>query len=142
MKKIILASALMVAGLSFVACDSDDNTGSQNPMVGTWEATELSYFRPDLGEDSSHPFSAIKGDCNVDILTINEDNSAILDVEEGDNCEEDLLNGEWNDETVTIAGEEAPRSVISIEGNELKLKYKANYSNFPPADITVTYIRK
>lgn len=146
MKKIILASALAFAGLSFVACDSDDNTGGdeQSLMVGTWEAKEYSYIRPDNQQEYTHDFSTITGTCEVDILTINENNSAVLSTETKnaeDICEENLINGEWNEETVTIEGEEVPRIVVESTENTLKLKYPYMYM-MGGAEITVTYIKQ
>lgn len=144
MRKIVLASALVMTGLGFVACDSDDNSGNQNQMIGTWEAKEYSYIRPDNQQEYTHDFSTITGGCEVDVLTISENNSAILNTEtknEEDICEENLINGEWNEETVTIEGEEVPRIVVESTENTLKLKYPYVYM-MGGTDITVTYTRQ
>ncbi|WP_277633060.1 hypothetical protein [Avrilella dinanensis] len=144
MRKIVLASALVMAGLGFVACDSDDNSGDQNQMIGTWEATDLSYTMPD-GNSHTWPFDhpSIKQGCATDYLTLSGNNNASLkeNNKEGDDCVDVTITGTWNDETVTINGEEEPRRVIDVTETTLTLEYPYSFMGFE-TDITVTYTRQ
>src|SRR5690606_36755005 len=144
MRKIVLASALVMAGLGFVACDSDDNSGDQNQMIGTWEATELSYTMPDGNSHTwqfDHP--SIKKGCATDYLTLSRNNNASLkeNNKEGDDCVDVTFTGTWNDETVTINCEEEPRRVIEVAETTLTLEYPFSFMGFE-SDITVTYTRQ
>ena len=144
MRKIVLASALVMAGLGFVACDSDDNSGDQNQMIGTWEATDLSYTMPD-GNSHTWPFDhpSIKQGCATDYLTLSGNNNASLkeNNKEGDDCVDVTITGTWNDETVTINGEEEPRRVIDVTETTLTLEYPFTFGQFS-TDVTVTYTRQ
>lgn len=145
MRKIVLASALVMAGLGFVACDSDDNSGDQNQMVGTWEATDLSYTMPD-GNSHTWPFDhpSIKQGCATDYLTLSGNNNASLtenNKNDADECIDSVIDGVWNDETVTINGEEEPRRVIDVNETTLTLEYPYSFMGFE-TDITVTYTRQ
>lgn len=145
MKKIILASALAFAGLGFVACDSDDNTGGeQSLMVGTWEATEFTYTMPD-GNSHTWDFDnpIFKQGCATDYLTLSRNNNASLkeNNKEGEDCVDVTTTGTWNEETVTIEGEEQSRTVIDVTETTLKLEYSYSFMGMV-TDITVTYIKQ
>lgn len=148
-RKILFASACVIAGLGFTACSSDDDnnpTLETNLLVGDWKATELSYtFTIPGGEPQTHtfPFSQITDGCDVDELELRANNSADLETENkvDEVCVESHTAGTWNDTSVTIEGEEAAREVISVDATKLVLKYMMNYGNYGSTAVTVSYSR-
>ncbi len=142
MKKIFLASALFIGGLAFFSCSSDDDsgTGSNNPMVGEWTAVNITYEIPGMGTHTV-PFSAITDGCDVDELELKADNSADLETEAKVDgvCVESHSAGTWNDNSVTITGEENPRSVVSVSNSELQLKYVMTYEGYGTTEVVVSY---
>lgn len=140
-KKVLFASAIVVAGLGFTACSSDDdNTVETNAMVGEWKAQTVSYVRPDTGQTMTHDFSMITGGCDVDELELRSNNVADLEIESkvAENCVESHIAGTWNDTSVTIAGEEAAREVVSVSATELVLKYEMTWG-YGTTEVTVNY---
>lgn len=150
-KKVLFASAVVVAGLGFTACSSDDDnpTVEANPLVGEWKAETISYdfVNPQTGETmtNTHPFShpMISEGCDVDELELRANNVADLEIESKvDNaCVESHIAGTWNDTSVTIEGETPAREVVSVTATELKLKYMMTFPAFGTTEVTVTYLR-
>ena len=144
-KKVLFASAILVAGLGFTACSSDDDNNppvEANPLVGEWKAETVSYVRPDNGETMTHDYNMITFGCDVDVLTLFADNTSDLEVYDKveEDCVENHKSGTWNDEAVTVEGEEAPREVISVNDSELELKYEMTYG-YGTTVVTVKYSR-
>lgn len=147
MKKLVLASAIVLGSLGFVACDSDDNSGEQTPNIleGTWEADELSYTMPD-GQSHTWAFDheSIKQGCATDYLTILANNSASLtenNMDDTGNCVDVVIDGTWTEDTVTIEGETEPRTIIEVTETTLTLEYPFSFGQFE-TDVTVTYNRQ
>lgn len=142
-KKVLLTSAVLVAGLGFTACSSDDdNNTTPNPLLGDWKAQTVSYVRPDTGETMTHDFAMITNGCDVDELELKADNIADLETESKIDgvCVEAHAPGTWNENSVTILGETAPRQIVSVSGTELLLKYMMTYQ-FGTTEVTVKYSR-
>jgi len=90
----------------------------------------------------NHP--AIKEGCDTDYLTLSADNNASLtenNKNDAGECTDVILDGVWNDETITIQGEEEPRKVIDVNETTLTLEYPFSFMGYE-TDITVTYTRK
>lgn len=141
-KKVLFASAVVVAGLGFTACSSDDDnpTVEANPLVGEWKAQTVSYVRPDTNETMTHDFSMITGGCDVDDLELRADKVADLERESGEGCPETHTPGTWNDEEISIEGEEKSREIISVSATELVLKYNMTWG-YGTTDVTVKYAK-
>lgn len=148
-KKVLFASAVVVAGLGFTACSSDDDNNpviDANLRVGEWKAVELSYsFTIPGGEPQTHtfPFSTITNGCDVDELELRANNSVDLETESkvGEVCTEAHIAGTWTDTAITVQGEETPREVVSVTASELVLKYMMEYGNYGTTEVTVKYTR-
>lgn len=142
MRKVFVLATLAVASLGFTACNSDDDNTTTNPMIGEWKAQTLSYVRPDNGQTMTHDFSLITGGCDVDELELRQNNTADLEREGkiDEVCVESHTAGTWNENSVTIEGETAPREVISVSATELVLKYNMTWQ-FGNTDVTVKYTK-
>lgn len=142
MKKILLASFLV--GMVFTSCSSDDDSGSSNnnPRVGDWKATEITYTIPGMG-DHTVAFSSITQGCDVDELFLKANNTVELETEAKTNevCVESIITGTWNDTTVSINGESEPRQVISVTNTELVLRYEMTYPQYGTTMVSVKYVK-
>lgn len=144
MKKLIFASILGLASFGFVACSSDDDSSTPintDPMVGDWKAVELSYSIPN-GPSHTFPFSAITAGCDVDEIELRANNSADVEVENKVNevCAEVHHVGTWNNEVISVEGLN-DKQVVSVDANQLVLKYWMTYSTYGDLEVTVKYIR-
>jgi hypothetical protein len=143
MKKLLFASILGLSSLGFVACSSDDDSTPVNadPMVGEWKAVELSYTIPN-GPTHTFPFSAITNGCDVDDIELRANNSADVEVENkvNDVCTEQHYTGTWNNEVVNVEGLN-PKQVVSVDANQLVLKYWMTYGTYGDIEVTVKYNR-
>ncbi|MBW3518541.1 hypothetical protein [Flavobacterium sp. NKUCC04_CG] len=150
MKKLIYMSTLVLAALTINSCSSSDDNNIPNPidpepsnkLIGKWEATNLTYTYP--AGTNTHPFATIKEGCAVDIIELLPLKVGTVKVENkvGQNCEGSTDVVAWNDETISVVGEETKRTIISVNDTELVLKYKMNYPKFGTTDVTVSYTRK
>ncbi len=142
MKKIVFASFL--AGMLITSCSSDDDSGNgnNNPMVGDWKATEITYTIPGMG-DHTVAFSSITQGCDVDELGLKANNTVELETEAKINevCVESTTTGTWNDTTVNINGETETRQVISVSNTELVLRYEMTYPQYGTTMISVKYVK-
>lgn len=146
MKKLFFASALILTGLGITACSSDDDSSGgsvvTNPMIGEWEAVELSYIMP--GSDTSHtfPFTAITAGCDVDEIVLTSNFASKLDVETKEEgvCIEKTYVGSWDNEKITFDGMNT-KYVVSSSETELVLRYEMTYSTYGDLEVTVKYTK-
>lgn len=142
MRKIVFASFL--AGMVITSCNSDDDSGNgnNNPMVGDWKATEITYTIPGMG-DHTVAFSSITQGCDVDELELKANNTVELETEAKVDglCVEFTITGTWNEDTVTVNGETEPRQVESVNNSELVLKYEMTYPQYGTTMVSVKYVK-
>lgn len=144
MKKFFVASIVGLSSLGFIACSSDDDSTPTNndPMVGSWKATDLTYTVPVIGTHTV-PFSATTDGCDVDELELKANNTIDLERESKVNevCTETHTGGSWNATTVTVEGETEPREVVSATPNAIELKYEMTFGTYGTTYVTVKYVR-
>lgn len=142
MKKLLFASAILVAGLGFTSCSSDDDVAHfENELVGTWKAEMLKY---DAGVHSGeYPFDheVFKQGCATDYLTLNADHVASLKENNklDEACVDVITEGNWNNEKITING--VDRTVDFVNETELILTYPLTFMG-QTLDVEVSYSRQ
>jgi len=142
MKKLVYLSAFLLAGLAVTSCGSDDSSPiKQSPLIGKWQASSLSYTYP--GGTNTHDFSAIKDGCAVDVIEFQSDKVTLTEEQKvEDKCTKSTHSGVYTDKIVSMADEDLPRQIISVNSTELVLKYSMEYPKFGRTDVEVKYIRK
>ncbi len=146
-KRNLLAVFLLATAGFFSSCSDDDNnspTVTPNLLEGTWKAETLSYDIPGVHSgtfDFDDPM--MKQGCATDFLTIKSGGIAELTENNkvDENCIDEVIDGTWTEETITIVGETAPRQISSVNNNELILVYPFTWFG-QTTDITVTYSRQ
>ncbi|MDO4728634.1 MAG: hypothetical protein Q4B43_06480 [Bacteroidota bacterium] len=144
-RKVLLAVAMV--GFAAVSCSDDNNKSTSiSPLIGTWKAETLSYDVPGV-HAGTYPFNhpMIKHGCDTDYLELKEGNISKLTennkvIDAGD-CENADFTGTWVNDKIFLNGK-AERTILSIEGDTLKLTYPMQFGNFPEIDVVVKYSRK
>lgn len=142
-KKNLLGVFLLAAAGFFGSCSSDDNNSNVS-LEGEWKAETLSYDIPGVHSgtfDFDDPM--VKQGCATDFLTIKSGGIAELTENNkvDENCIDEVIDGTWTNETVTISGEETPRQISSVSSDELVLIYPFTFMG-QQTDVTVTYSRQ
>lgn len=143
MKKLFAFAVAAVIGFGAVSCNNDDDSKNVSPLVGTWKAETVSYTFGD--QTHTYPYNVDGGPfagCPVDMLNLNENNSAVLEEHipnEADECTTVASNGTWTDTNVNV--KDIDRTVVSIDGNELVLAYPISFYG-QTLPITVNYSRQ
>ena len=132
MKKLSLL--LCALSIIFSSCSSDDDSGSQDPIVGTW--TFHQFFEDGVQQSITA--------CEMqETFTFSSNGTTFYEFYEDTQgaCElEESINGTWSSEgnvyTLTVAGESSSEE-ITFEGNTFYFEY----TEFPdPTDpVPVTY---
>lgn len=170
MKRLFIISAFLMSGAAIISCSSDDSTVSVevpvtpptsdtvtpepepqpiSKMVGVWRAETLSYSFTIPGQpEQTHEFpfdhASLKQGCGTDYLTVLQGTTVSLKQNNKNTagaCEDVLLGGTWTETSITISGESAPREVVSVNANQLVLKYSMTYSG-RTTDVNVTYSKQ
>lgn len=118
-------------------------------MVGVWKAETLSYSFTIPGQpEQTHEFpfdhASLKQGCGTDYLTVLQGTTVSLKQNNKNTagaCEDVTLGGTWTESSITISGESEPREVISVNANQLVLKYSMTYSG-RTTDVNVTYSKQ
>ncbi|WP_430612864.1 hypothetical protein [Flavobacterium sp. JP2137] len=142
MKKLIYLSTLALAALTINSCSSDDDS-TKNPLVGTWEATTLSYTYVE-GMTNTHPFSQITAGCAVDVIELTEQHVGTVKAEEKveQNCQATTAVATWSDSSIQVVGEATERAILAVDDKQMTLKYLMTYPKFGTIDVIVVYTRK
>lgn len=144
MKKVLL-SALFACAAIVSSCNSTDNDPilpTKSKLEGTWQAQTILYTNPITNQEHGVDFATIKRGCAVDIITLTSDKKATLKEENkvDQACEPTTTNGTFTDANVVLGG--STREVVSVNDQELTLKYIMSFENYGTTDVKVTYIRK
>ena len=170
MKRLFIISVFLMSGAAIISCSNDDSTINVevpvtppttdtvtpepepqpiSKMVGVWKAETLSYSFTIPGQpEQTHEFpfdhASLKQGCGTDYLTILQGTTVSLKQNNKNTagaCEDVTLGGTWTESSITINGESAPREVISVNANQLVLKYSMTYSG-RTTDVNVTYSKQ
>lgn len=135
-------TAMAVIGFGATACSSDDDNPTEvNARVGVWEADKLTYTFGDQTNTHDYDHPMFKQGCVTDYLTLDENKSASLkenNKNESDVCVDEIKTGMWNQNSVTLQGEEQAREILSVSANEMTLKYPLNFMG-QTLEVIVTY---
>lgn len=141
----MLLGAVLACGVLVSSCNSDDNNPvlpTKSKLEGTWEAQKVLYTIPTTNTEHSLDFATIKRGCAVDVLTLTADKKAVLKEENKVNqaCDPSTTNGSYTTTNVVLGSSD--REVVSVNDQELVLRYFMNFENYGATNVKVTYIRK
>ncbi|MBY8963643.1 hypothetical protein KJK34_12840 [Flavobacterium sp. D11R37] len=137
MKKLLMVSALALAGLTFTACGSDDDGGSSASLEGKWYFSKTGTAAG--GQEVFIDYDHEEG-CEKDYVEFVE-GGVYRDVSHWSDCETDVETDSWSrsGNTITIGeGADAVSGTIKkLTGSELRVSTTEEFGGQTFNSITV-----